>query len=73
MHGLFLSNRKSTKIWVDKGSKFYNRSGKSWFQDNDIEMYSTRMKREYVVAERFIRALLNKVCKYLTSKLKCIY
>ena len=23
-------NRKPKKIWVDKGSKFYNRSMKSW-------------------------------------------
>ena len=34
------SNRKPNKIWVDKGSKFYNRSMKSWLQDN-IVMYST--------------------------------
>ena len=30
---------KPTKTWVDKGSKFYNRSMKSFFQNNDIEMY----------------------------------
>ena len=24
------SNRKPNKIWVDKGSEFYNRSMKSW-------------------------------------------
>ena len=24
--------RKSNKIWVDKGSKFYNRSMKSWLE-----------------------------------------
>ena len=35
------SNRKSNKIWVDKGSKFYNRAMKSWLQDNGIDMYST--------------------------------
>ena len=29
------------KLWVDKGSKFYSRSMKLWFQDNDIKMYST--------------------------------
>ena len=28
------------KIWLDKGSDFYNRSIKSWFQDSDIEIYS---------------------------------
>ena len=35
------SGRKPNKTWVDKGSDFYNRSMKSWLQDNDIEMYST--------------------------------
>ena len=30
------SNRKPNKIWVDKGSKFYNRSIKSWVEKNDI-------------------------------------
>ena len=35
------SSRKSNKIWVDKGSKFYNRTMKSWLQDNGIDMYST--------------------------------
>ena len=32
------SEYKPNKIWVDKGSKFYNRS---WLQDNDTKMYST--------------------------------
>ena len=26
------SKRKPTKIWVDKGSEFYNRSMKSWLE-----------------------------------------
>ena len=34
------SNRKPNKIWVDKGSEFYNNSFKKWLKDNDIEMYS---------------------------------
>ena len=34
------SNHKPKKIWVDKGSEFYNRSMKSWIQDHDIELYS---------------------------------
>ena len=34
------SNRKPNKIWVDKGSEFYNSSFKKWLKDNDIEMYS---------------------------------
>ena len=51
------ANRKPNKIWVDKGSKFYNRSMNSWLQDNNIEMYSTHNKQKSVVAERFIRIL----------------
>ena len=35
------SNRKTNKIWVDIGSEFYNRSMKSFLQNNYIEMYST--------------------------------
>ena len=51
------SGRKPNKIWIDKGSEFYNRSMKSWLQDNDMEMYSTHNKQKSVVAERSIRAL----------------
>ena len=38
------SNRKPNKIWVDKGSEFYNSSFKKWIKDNDIEMYSTNIQ-----------------------------
>ena len=31
------SNRKASKIWVDKGSEFYNNSVKKWIKDNDID------------------------------------
>ena len=34
------SDRKPNKIWVDKGSQFYNSSFKKSLKDNDIEMYS---------------------------------
>ena len=45
------SNCKTIKIWVEKGSEFYNRSMKSWFQDNDIEMYSIYNEGKSVVDE----------------------
>ena len=35
------SKHKPNKIWVDKGSKFYNRLMEPILQ-NDIEMYSTQ-------------------------------
>ena len=33
------SKREPNKIWVDKGSEFYNNSFKKLLQDNDIVMY----------------------------------
>ena len=54
------SKRKPNKIWLEKGSEFYNRSMKSWLQDNDTEMYLTHNEGKSVVAERFIRTLKNK-------------
>ena len=32
-------NKKPNKIWLDKGSAFYNSSVKKWLKDNNIEMY----------------------------------
>ena len=67
------SNRKPNKIWVDKGSEFYNASFKKWLQDNDIVMYSTHNEGKSVVAENFIRTLKNKIYKHMTSISKNLY
>ena len=67
------SSRKPNKIWVDKGSEFYNRSMKSWLEKNDIEMYSTHNEEKSVVAERFIRTIKNKIYKHMTSISKNVY
>ena len=67
------SDRKPNKIWVDKGSKFYNNSFKKWLKDNDIEMYSIHNEGKSVVAERFIRTLNNKIYKYMTAIPKNVY
>ena len=55
------SDRKPNKIWVDKGSEFYNNSFKKWLKDNDIEMYSINNEGKSVVAERFMRTLKPKI------------
>ena len=67
------SDRKPNKIWVDKGSEFYNNSFKKWLKDNDNEMYSIHNKGKSVVAERFIRALKTKIYKYMTLVSKNVY
>ena len=66
-------NRKPGKIWVDKGSEFYNRSMKSWLEKNDIEIYSTHNEVKSVVAERCIRTIKNKIYKLMTSISKNVY
>ena len=67
------SNRKPNKIWVDKGSEFYNAYFKKWLRDSDVVMYSTHNEGKSVVAERFIRTLKSKIYKYMTSISKNVY
>ena len=40
------SNWKPKKIWVDKGSKFYNRWIKLWLEKYGIKIYSTHNERK---------------------------
>ena len=61
------SGRKPNKIWVDKGSEFYNNSFKRWLKDNDIEVYSIHNEGKSVIAEIFFRTLKTKIYKYVTS------
>ena len=46
---------------------------KSWLEKNDIEMHSTHNEGKYVVAERFIRTIKNKIYKHMTSISKILY
>ena len=68
------SNHKPDKIWVGKGSEFYNRSMKSWLEKNAVEKYSTHNEGKSVsAAERFIRTLKSKIYKYMASISKNVY
>ena len=67
------SKKKPNKIWVDRGSEFYNNSFKKWSQDHYITMYSKNNERNSVVAERFIRTLKTKIYKYMATISKNVY
>ena len=67
------SKRKPNKIWVNKGSEFYNRSMKSWLQDNNIEIHSIHNEGISVVAERCIGTLKTKIYIYMISISKNVY
>ena len=60
-------------MWVNKGSEIYNESLKSWLQYNDTQTYSTHNDGKFVVAERYIRTVENKIHKYMTSISKNVY
>ena len=66
-------NLKHKKIWVDKDSESYNRSIKSWFQDNATEMPSTLNDEKSAVAENVVRNIKNKIYKCMTSISKKLY
>ena len=67
------SNRKPNKIWVDKGSEFYNASFKKRLRDHDFVMYSTHNEGKSVIAERFIRTLKSKIYKHMSWISKNVY
>ena len=46
---------------------------KSWLEKNDLETYSMHNEGKSAIAERFIRALKNKVYKYITSISENVY
>ena len=67
------SDRKPTKIWVDKIDEFCNSSLKKWLKDNDVEMYLIHNEGKSVAAERFLRTLKTKIYKHLTAISKNVY
>ena len=59
-------NRKTNKIWVEKGSKCYNRSINFWLEKNAEGMYPAHNGGKSAVAGRFIRTLKKEIYKYMT-------
>ena len=60
-------DRKPNKIWRDKGSKFYNRSIKSWVEKNDIDICSTHNEGKSFVSEIFFGSIFYKIYKYVMN------
>ena len=68
-----ISNRKPGKLWVDEGKEFYNRTLKTWLNDNDIDMYSTHNEGKAVVVERFNRTMKSRMWRYFTANSTNVY
>ena len=50
-------SRKSEKLWVDRGSEFYNKTFKSLIKEYETELYFTYSDLKAVFIERFNRTL----------------
>ena len=61
------SNRKPNKIWVDKGSKFYNNSFKRYWDVFD------KWWRKICCYWKVFRTLKLRIYKYMTSVSKNVY
>ena len=59
--------RKPCRLWVDKGTEFYNKTFKKYLEESSIHMYSTHNERKAVVAERFNRTLKTWMWKYFSA------
>ena len=62
------SGHKPNKVWVDKGSQFYNR-----LMNSRIGKMVKHDEGKSVVAERFNRTLKNKIYNHMTSVSKIAY
>ena len=56
-------SREPEKLWVDRGSEFYNKTFKSLLKEYETELYSTYSDLKAVFIERFNRTLLHIINK----------
>ena len=56
-------SRKPEKLWVDRGSDFYNTTNKSSLKEYETKLYSTYSDLKALFIERFSRTLLNIIIK----------
>ena len=56
-------SRKPEKLWVERGSEFYNKTYKSLLKKYETKLYSTYSDLKAVFIERFNRTLLNIIKK----------
>ena len=56
-------HRKPEKLWVDRGSEFYNKTIQSLLKEYETELYSIYSDLKAVFIERFNRTLLHIIIK----------
>ena len=61
------SGRIPTKLWVDKGKEYYNKTVKALLTKNNVSMYSTENEEKSSVCERWNRTIKRNMWKYFTA------
>ena len=61
-----IPKRKPSRLWVDRGGEFYNRTLDLWIEDNGIERYSTYNEEKAMVVRRYNRTLKTTVLEYMS-------
>ena len=56
-------SRKPEKLWVDRGSEFYNKIFKSLLEEYETELYSTYSDLKAVFMQKFNKTLLHIINK----------
>ena len=59
-------NRKPTKLWVDRGTEYYNKVFKNFLLENNITLYSTNNESKANMCERLNRTLKTIMWKKFT-------
>ena len=61
------SDRIPSRIWVDKGREFYNKTLQSLLDKKKIVMYSTENEEKSSIVERWNRTMKRNMWKYFTA------
>ena len=60
-------NGHPSRLWIDKGSEFYNQQLKAVLSANNVLLYSTENEEKSSVVERWNRRMKNIMWKYFTA------
>ena len=60
---MLIEHKKPEKLWVDRGSEFYNKTFKSLLKEYETKLYFTYSDLKAVFLERFNRTLLHIINK----------
>ena len=52
---------------MNQGREYYNKHMHKWIGDNDILIYLTHNEDKSVVADRFVRTLIDKIYKIMIN------